>query len=60
MAPSKALYGKRCRSPIGWFEVGEYSLLGTEIVYEYLEKVWLIRDILKTAYCQQKSYADNI
>ncbi|XP_070013219.1 uncharacterized protein [Nicotiana sylvestris] len=23
MAPFKALYGRRCRSPIGWFEIGE-------------------------------------
>ncbi|WMV54885.1 hypothetical protein MTR67_048270, partial [Solanum verrucosum] len=23
MAPYEALYGRRCRYPIGWFEVGE-------------------------------------
>ena len=23
MAPYEALYGRRCRSPIGWFEVGD-------------------------------------
>ena len=28
MAPYEALYGRRCRSPIGWFEVGDFSLLG--------------------------------
>ena len=27
MAPCEALYGWRCRSPIGWFEVGVSSLL---------------------------------
>ncbi|WMV41604.1 hypothetical protein MTR67_034989 [Solanum verrucosum] len=32
MAPFEALYGKRCRSPVGWFEVGEFSLLGPEVV----------------------------
>ncbi|WMV54619.1 hypothetical protein MTR67_048004 [Solanum verrucosum] len=51
--------GTRCRSPIGWFEVGEFSLLGPEVVYEATEKVQLIRDRLKTAHSRQKSYADN-
>ena len=27
MASFEALYGKRCRSPVGWFEVGESSIL---------------------------------
>ena len=29
IAPYEALYGRRCISPIGWFEVGEPSLLCT-------------------------------
>lgn len=28
MAPFEALYGKRCISSIGWFEVGEVALIG--------------------------------
>ena len=28
MGPFEALYGRRCRSPFGWFEVGESSILG--------------------------------
>ena len=59
MAPFEALYGRRCRSTVGWFEVGEFSLLGPEVVYEATEKVQLIRDRLKTAHSRQKSYADN-
>ena len=59
MAPFEALYGWRCRSPIGWFEVGESSLLGPYIIHGSIEKVQLIRDILKTAYSRQTSYADN-
>ncbi|KAH0775084.1 hypothetical protein KY290_012221 [Solanum tuberosum] len=59
MAPFEALYGRRCRSPVGWFEVGEFALLGPEVVYEATKKVRLIRDRLKTAHSQQKSYADN-
>ncbi|WMV45859.1 hypothetical protein MTR67_039244 [Solanum verrucosum] len=59
MAPFEALYGRRCRSLVGWFEVSEFALLGPEVVYEATEKVQLIRDRLKTAHSQQKSYADN-
>ena len=27
MAPFEELYVRRCRSPVGWFEVGESSIL---------------------------------
>ena len=57
MAPYKALYGRRCRSPVGWFEVGEAALIGTDSVLYAMEKVQLIRDRLKTTQ-SRKSYAD--
>lgn len=59
MAYVVVLYGWICRSPMGWFKVGEFSLIGPERIYEVLEKVRLIRDHLKMAQSQQKSYADN-
>ena len=59
MAQFEALYGRRCKSLVGWFEVGESSILGPEIIHEALEKVRVIRDKLATAYSRQKSYADN-
>ena len=58
MAPYEALYGHRCRTPVGWFEVGELALIGTDLVHEAMEKVHLIRDRLKTGQSHQKSYAD--
>ena len=60
MTSFEALYGQRYRSPVGWFEVGESSILGPEIVHEAMEKVKMISDRLATAYNCQKSYADNI
>lgn len=36
MAPYEAFYGRSCRSPIGWFEVGEPSLLGPKFIYKSL------------------------
>ncbi|XP_060202948.1 uncharacterized protein LOC132631389, partial [Lycium barbarum] len=47
MSPFEALYGRRCRSPIGWFEVGEAELLGPDLVYQAMEKVKLIQERLK-------------
>ncbi|XP_070011104.1 uncharacterized protein [Nicotiana sylvestris] len=59
MAPYKALYGQRCRSPVGWFEPAEVPLIGPEFVCEALEKVQLIRERLKAAQSCQKSYSDK-
>lgn len=39
MAPYEALYGRKCRSPICWDEVGERLQLGPEMVQETAEKV---------------------
>nr|XP_033509242.1 uncharacterized protein LOC117274146 [Nicotiana tomentosiformis] len=38
MAPYEALYGRKCRSPIGWLEVGEAELLGPNLVQQAKEK----------------------
>ena len=32
MAPFEALYGRKCRTPVCWDEVGERRLVGTELV----------------------------
>ncbi|XP_075080852.1 uncharacterized protein LOC142166214 [Nicotiana tabacum] len=56
MAPYEVLYGRRCRSPVGWFEPTEVPLIGPEFVCEALEKVQLIRERLKAAQSHQKSY----
>ncbi|WMV18693.1 hypothetical protein MTR67_012078 [Solanum verrucosum] len=37
----------------------EFALLGSEVVYEAMKKVRLIRDRLKMAHSRQKSYVDN-
>ncbi|XP_047263672.1 uncharacterized protein LOC124896191 [Capsicum annuum] len=58
MAPFEALYGRRCRSPIGWYEVGETQFFGPDLVHQAMEDVKLIRERLKTAQSGQKSYVD--
>ncbi|GJY01079.1 putative reverse transcriptase domain-containing protein [Tanacetum coccineum] len=58
-APFEALYGRKCRSPVLWAEIGESSLIGPELVQEMTDKVVLIKEKLKAARDRQKSYADN-
>lgn len=59
MAPFEALYGRRCRTLLCWFEVGEKSLTGPEIVEGTTAKVSLIQKWLQAAYDRQKSCADK-
>ncbi|GJZ76817.1 putative reverse transcriptase domain-containing protein, partial [Tanacetum coccineum] len=58
-ASFEVLYGRKCRSPIMWAEVGEGQLIGPELVQETTEKISQIKDRLKDARDRQKSYADK-
>ena len=49
MAPFEALYGRKCRTPVYWDEVGERKLVGLELVQIASEKVKVIHDNLKKA-----------
>ena len=58
MAPYEALYGRPCRSPICWTEVGESSITSPDLIRDTFEKVSLIRQSLLMDQSRQKSYAD--
>ncbi|GJT79523.1 putative reverse transcriptase domain-containing protein [Tanacetum coccineum] len=58
-APFEALYGRKCRYPIMWAEVGEGQLLGPKLVQETTKNISQIKDRLKVARDHQKSYADK-
>ena len=58
MAPYEALYGRPCRSPLCWTEVGESSIIYPDLIRDTSEKVSLIRQRLLTAQSRHKSYAD--
>ena len=58
MTPYEALYGRPCRSPLCWTEVGESSITGPDLIRDTSEKVSLIRQRLRTTQSRQKSYAD--
>ncbi|GJR98946.1 putative reverse transcriptase domain-containing protein [Tanacetum coccineum] len=38
-ASFKALYGRKCRSPVCWDEVGDVQLTGSEIIHETTKKI---------------------
>ena len=50
MAPFEALYGRRCRTPLMWDEIGDRQLFGPDLIKEFERKVKLIRDRLKVAH----------
>ena len=69
VAPFEALYGRKCRSPLCWAEVGDtqlakaltsdQALTGPEIIRETTEKISQIRARLQASRDRQKSYADK-
>nr|GFD06306.1 putative reverse transcriptase domain-containing protein [Tanacetum cinerariifolium] len=54
----KALYGRKCRSPVCWTEVGEAQILGPELIQETTEKIVQIKQRMQAARDRQKSYSD--
>nr|GFB88917.1 putative reverse transcriptase domain, ribonuclease H-like domain, aspartic peptidase domain protein [Tanacetum cinerariifolium] len=57
-APFEALYGRKCRSPVCWTEVGEAQILGPELIQVTTEKIVQIKQRMQAAHDRQKSYAD--
>ncbi|GKE45896.1 putative reverse transcriptase domain-containing protein, partial [Tanacetum coccineum] len=57
-APFEALYGRKCRSPVCWVEVGDVQLTGPKIIHETTKKIVQIRQRLQAAKDRQSSYAN--
>jgi hypothetical protein len=49
MAPFEALYGRKCRTPFMWSEVGEQTFFGPTAIVEAEENVAKVRENLKIA-----------
>ncbi|KAJ0950618.1 putative nucleotidyltransferase, Ribonuclease H [Helianthus annuus] len=58
-APFEALYGRKCRSPLCWAEVGDCQLTGPELILETSQNIVRIRNRMVAARDRQKSYADK-
>nr|GFC10653.1 DNA/RNA polymerases superfamily protein [Tanacetum cinerariifolium] len=58
-APFEMLYGRKCRAPIYWNQVGERVIEGPKMIEVTNEKVAVSKEKLKEARTHQKSYADK-
>nr|GFB38362.1 putative reverse transcriptase domain-containing protein [Tanacetum cinerariifolium] len=52
--PFESLYGRKCRSPICWTEVGEAQILGPELIQETTEQIIQIKQRVQAARDRQK------
>ncbi|GKD36803.1 putative reverse transcriptase domain-containing protein [Tanacetum coccineum] len=53
-APFEALYGRKCRSPVCWVEVGDVQLTRPEIIHETTKKIVQIRQRFSLPYSNLK------
>ena len=60
MVPYEALYGRKCRSLIHWYEIGEGTKIAPEFVKNTTKAVKKIHARMETAQSRQKSYADKV
>nr|GEY25180.1 putative nucleotidyltransferase, ribonuclease H [Tanacetum cinerariifolium] len=58
-APFEMLYGRKCRAPICWDQVGERVIEGPEMIEVTNAKVDVAKEKLKEARTRQKNYADK-
>ncbi|GJT47865.1 putative reverse transcriptase domain-containing protein [Tanacetum coccineum] len=54
----EALYGRKCRFPVYWSEVGDAQPTGPEMIHETTKTIVQIKNRLLAARSRQKSYAD--
>nr|GEZ06440.1 retrotransposon protein, putative, Ty3-gypsy subclass [Tanacetum cinerariifolium] len=58
-APFEMLYGRKCRAPICWDQVGERVIEGPEMIEVTNKKVVVAKEKLKEARTRQESYVDK-
>jgi hypothetical protein len=59
MAPFEALYGRKCRSPVCWTEIGDSQIIGPQIIRETTDMIARIKENLTVSRNRQKCYADK-
>ncbi|XP_069145553.1 uncharacterized protein [Solanum lycopersicum] len=59
MVPFEALYGRRRRYPIGWFDAFAVRPWGHDLLRESLEEVKFIKEKLLASQSKKKEYADR-
>jgi len=60
MTQYEALYRRKCRTPLYWYQDGEAVLVGPELLEQTTtEKVRMVRDRMQASQSRQKAYADR-
>jgi hypothetical protein len=59
MALFEASCGRKYRTPLFWNQTGENQVFGPDVLRDAEEQVRMIRNNLKVAQSQQKSYVDT-
>ena len=59
IVPYEALYGRRCVTPMCWYQDGEAFVLGPEFLQQMTSKVKSIQDRMRATHSRQKSYVDT-
>jgi len=59
MAPYETLYGRKCRTPLCWYQDGEAVLVKPELLEQTTEKVKMVRNRIQASQSRQKAYADR-
>jgi len=59
MAPYEALYGRKCRTPLCWYQDGRVVFVGPELLEKTTKKVRMMRDRMQASQSRQKAYADR-
>ena len=49
MAPYETLYGRKCRTPLCWYQDGEVVLVGPELLAQNTKKVRIVRDRIQAS-----------
>ena len=59
IAPYEALYGRKFRTPLYWYQDGEAVLVGPELLEQTTEKVRIVRNRIQASQSRQKAYVDR-
>ena len=59
MALYEALYGRKCRTPLCWYQDGKEVLVGPKLLEQSTEKVRLVRNRMQASQSRQKAYANR-
>ena len=59
MKPYEALYGRRCKTPLCWYQDREAILVGPKLLQQTIEKVKLIQERMNASQSRQKLYVDQ-